>query len=54
MDVGDENLDGISINVYLPIKEAKELSNIWSYLNENVDIEGKGDEKFFFNVRKQM
>ena len=54
LDEEDEQLDGISINIYLPVKEAKELSDIWDYLNENIDSEENGAERIFFNVRKKM
>ena len=54
LDEEDEKLDGISINIYLPVKEAKELSDIWDYLNENIDSEENGAERIFFNVRKKM
>lgn len=54
LDEEDEQLDGISINIYLPVKEAKELLDIWEYLNENIDSEENGAERIFLNVRKKM
>ncbi|MHB8371406.1 MAG: hypothetical protein ACYDAO_00120 [Thermoplasmataceae archaeon] len=54
LDEEDEKLNGISINVYLPVKDAEILSDIWDYLNRNVGLEENGADKIFFNVRKKM
>ena len=54
LDEEDEKLDGISINIYLPVKDAKEISDIWNYLNENIDSGESGSERIFFNIRKKM
>ncbi len=53
LDEEDEKLDGISINIYLPVKDAKEISDIWEYLNENIGSEENGSDRIFFNVRKK-
>ena len=53
LDEEDEQLDGISINIYLPVKEAKELLDIWEYLNENIDSEENGAERIFLNGSKK-
>jgi len=54
LDEEDDNLDGISIDIYLRVKDAKKLSDVWGYLNENIGSEESGGERIFFNVREKM
>lgn len=54
IDNEEPDLNGLSINIFLPTENAEILSNIWEHLNEKLVVEDFLSDKIFFNVKQRI